>query len=312
MFRFVQQIPDDLASHEIAADRGDKGDGRGRLLLTGGGIGGGLDRRDGGVDDLDPPDAALFQFPAHDGGERAGMRFGNIGDGQPLRGQLIAGAHRADDGGAGFFALLDDGQLGADGIDGVEDVIVGGEIEIGGVFGEIERAPLKDGAGGVDGTDAHGCRLGFVHADRLPRGDELSVQIGHGDGIGIDEGDFSDTGTDQRLHGSSADAADPKQADMRPPQSLKPRLTDQPHRPGIHLIFHPSLTSQHPNLYKLGRDIIPHFFRFVKGARWEWGERRDAALEKKAEGRALRAKRLWMGWIGVAPVRVPRGRTGIL
>ena len=33
-----------------------------------------------------------------------------------------------------LFALLDDGQLCTDGIDGVKDVIVLGEIEIGGVL----------------------------------------------------------------------------------------------------------------------------------------------------------------------------------
>ena len=190
----------------------------------------------------------------------------DVGDGQSLRGQLVAGAHGAEDGGADLFALLDDGQLCADGIDGVKDVIVLGEIEIGGVLRQIKRAPFEDGAVGVDAVEADGGGFGFGQTERFLRGDELPVQIGHGDGVGIHKGELSDAGTNQRLRASPAHAADPKQANVRPPQPVKPRLPDQPYCPGIHLIFHPSITSQHLNLYQLGRDIIPHFFRFVKSA----------------------------------------------
>ena len=74
--------------------------------------------------------APLFQLPAHDPGQRIHFRFSQVRHLKAGGVQLISGAHGADDGHTGLFCLDHQRDLPRNGINGIHDVIILGEIEL--------------------------------------------------------------------------------------------------------------------------------------------------------------------------------------
>jgi len=220
------QIPHDRACEHESRRRRDKRD-RARGALA-------VERFAGelvGKDDLRVLDAALFELPAHHARERADVRLGDIRDAEPGRVELVAGAHRADDGRAGAVRAFDQQQLRCDLVDRVGDVVVGREVELSRGFAVEEHVARLDIRHGIDPVRAlaHDLRLG--PADRIVRRDDLAIEVCDVDAVAVDERERAYARAHERLGREAADAADAEHDHFRAAELFLGLYADQTDRP---------------------------------------------------------------------------------
>ena len=168
------------------------------------------------------------QFLAHDPRQGAAGGFGDVGDGQQLRLQFVAGAQGRQNGDAPLPRLPDQIQLAADQINGVHDVVVPVD-EKGFPVGRVVQA--HDGMHHRVGADVPaagggGLRLGKAHSG--VKSVELAVDVGDGHGVAVDEGQLPHTGAAQGLRHIAAYAAQAEHRHMAAPQFIQ-SLTAQDH-----------------------------------------------------------------------------------
>ena len=149
----------------------------------------------------------LFQFLAHDACQRA---HGGLGDVRHLKGrrvQFVAGPHGADDRGIRLCGTLCQKQLAGDGVDGIHDIVVLGEIKLIRRVRQIEAGIRPHNAGGVDVQHPLPCHIHLQPAHGGVGGKNLAVQIGNADGVVIDQIQHPHAAPGQCLHGVAAHAA---------------------------------------------------------------------------------------------------------
>ena len=152
--------------------------------------------------------AALAQLGAHDTGQRADRRLVDVGDLERGGVQLVARAHTADDRRARGLRLHDQCDLAGHGVDGVNDVVVPGKVELVGGVGRVECLVNVDVAVGVDLQNAVPRDLDFVFCHGLARCQDLAVQVRQADLVIVDQVQCADAAAGQRIDGVAADTAD--------------------------------------------------------------------------------------------------------
>ena len=136
------------------------------------------------------------------------------GNGQAAGVQFVAGAQSAEDGDAPHLRLLDEIQLAGHQVDGVYNVAVLGGEEVIPVLRIIGGADGVDNDVGMDIPAALGCRLCLGKTHGGCQGKELAVDVGYGQCILIDEGQFAHAGAGQSLHCVAAHTAQTEHGHM--------------------------------------------------------------------------------------------------
>lgn len=95
----------------------------------------------------------------------------------------------------------------AEGVDGVDDVVVAVEVELSGGVGGIEHVHRIDACRWVDGEQALTHHFDFRHAYGGGKCRELTVDVGGGYVVEVDDVEVSDTGTHERLGNPAAYAS---------------------------------------------------------------------------------------------------------
>ena len=203
----IGQPSDDLPRHDKPHGRGGEGNaGRGGTAVVAHQIGGnGRLVRPYAEELLHTP---LLQLTAHDAGEGVGLGLGYVADAEGLGVELVARAHGGDEWspyGLTAYRQLD---LGGYGIHAVGHEIVSGQVKILGVLGKVEADRGGHLAGGVDVLDAlgHDLRLGTAHGG--VKGYGLSVDVGEGYHVTVNEVDAPHSRASQSLGQMPAYAAD--------------------------------------------------------------------------------------------------------
>ena len=155
-------------------------------------------------------DAALTALGAHNLGQRAD---GGLVDVRHLKAggvHLVAGTHGADDGHTGLFCLDHQRDLPRNGINGIHDVIILGEIELILRLRSEERLVGGHFDVGVDIVDAFCGHIHLILAHRLVGGHDLAVEVGEADLVVVDQVQRSHAAAGQCLHGIAPHTADAK------------------------------------------------------------------------------------------------------
>ena len=136
--------------------------------------------------------------------------FADVANAKARGVELVARAHGADDGHARRRGPLDEQQLGRHRVDGVGYIVVGAQVEAPGALRVVKRLHGQRVRVRADGQRprAHGLRLG--HAHRLPRGDDLAVEIRFLHTVGVHERQMPDARAQKRFRGAAAHAAQTK------------------------------------------------------------------------------------------------------
>ena len=110
-----------------------------------------------------------------------------------------------------MIGFVDDGDLGAHRIDGVDDIVgtgIGDEALM--AVGQIEGRMGLDVDVGIDGQEAFLHDFDFRPANGLDRRAELTVDVGRVEDVGIDQDEMPHASPAQGFDDSRTDAADAK------------------------------------------------------------------------------------------------------
>ena len=132
-------------------------------------------------------------------GKGATFDLPEFGDGDFGGVHLEGGSHGGEEGGIGLSGTKDEVGFVFEGVDGIDDVVVGGEVEGVGGLGTVDGLDGSDLSGGVDVEEALFENIDFNFADGGGGCHELAVDIGGADTVGIDDGEVLDAGTDEAL-----------------------------------------------------------------------------------------------------------------
>ena len=148
--------------------------------------------------------------------------------------QLIAGAHGRQDGDPLLPGVGDQCQLGADGVDGVDDIIRlhrTGRKDLLEIFREYKGAACENGAVRVYICDLFFHHLCFFLSHSAQKSNALAVDVGWGDGVGIDKEQGSHAGPGQGFRTVGADAAQAEYGHGRGGQPCKALVSQKLGRP---------------------------------------------------------------------------------
>ena len=120
--------------------------------------------------------------------------------------------------GIGFY--LESGDLGCDGVDGVDHVVIVRKIELIRCLRQIEALMHAHVAVRVDLQNALAHDLDLVLADGFARGDDLPVEVRQTDLVVVDKIKRADTAAHKRLADIAAHAADAEHGHARTLQLL--------------------------------------------------------------------------------------------
>ena len=146
----------------------------------------------------------LFQFLPHDPRQGAEGGLVDVRDLKSGGVQLVAGAHRADEGCTGGVGHLCQQELGGDGIDGIHHIVILGEVEFCCRIRQEEGREGTDLAVRVNGEDP---LFGGIHlqlADSMMGGNDLPVDIRQADPVMVNQINGADAAAGQGLHHMAA------------------------------------------------------------------------------------------------------------
>lgn len=214
IFLFIfQQNPYRLGREEQTCRGGHEGQASGRASSTARVdvirvVGMARDGRFRGIDNGQMENSSRLQFPSHHARKRTHRRACKVGDDQLFGVHFIARAHGAKHGNAELIRA--DGKLHLRGnrVDGVDDNVILGKVDFVRIFGQIKHGERRHLRFGIDIRDTLLHDLGFIFADGGMERDELTVDIGHGHVVGINERDRADADSRKRLRAERADTAD--------------------------------------------------------------------------------------------------------
>ena len=152
-----------------------------------------------------------------------GIMFGaaQVGDTNPRRIDLPAGATDCDHPDASAPAMGDQRGLDAETVDAVNDVVVVRVQQVREIIEGEKVLDCRDTTIGVDLSDARRHDLHLGHTERAGQGVQLAVDVGFGDVIEIDQREAADGRARQGLDRPGTDAADANDADVRFPESFQ-------------------------------------------------------------------------------------------
>ena len=129
-------------------------------------------------------DAALLALFAHDAAHGIADRFENVGKAQALGMQLVAAAHGAHQANVVVLSIFGNGELGGDGVDGVDDVVElatcllkNAREEFVDVIAQQVFGAFDDGGGRVDVVDHSLHNVHFALTDGAMKGNGLTVNV---------------------------------------------------------------------------------------------------------------------------------------
>ena len=154
-------------------------------------------------------DSPGSQLLAHNTGQRAAKRLGQISQAQLGGIQLVAGSQSHDQRNLHAAGGQSQINLAADQIDGIDDVVIPAAVW------EAE-VPMLRVVGALDGMDdgtgvdllnpGCGC-LGFGQSNGRAEGQKLTVEVGQGDDVTVHHSQLTDAGPGQTLHHIAAHTA---------------------------------------------------------------------------------------------------------
>ena len=159
-------------------------------------------------------DATLFALFAHDAAHRVAHGVKNVGKTQAFGVELVGPAHGANQMNVVVLSIFGNGELGRDGVDGVDDVV---ELavrllqntceELIDVVAQQVFGTFDDSGGGVDVVD-HGFHyIHFALADGAVKGDSLAVDVAGRDDVLVQDHKMTDAATGKCLAAVGAHAA---------------------------------------------------------------------------------------------------------
>ena len=156
----------------------------------------------------------FFALFAHDTAHGVAHRVKDIGEAQAFGMQLVAAAHGAHQANVVVLSILGDGELGRDGIDGVDNVVEratcllqNAREEFVDVVAQQVFGALDDGGGRVDVMD-HGLHdVDFTLADGAVKRDGLTVDIAGRNDVFIQNYEMADAAAGECLAAVRAHAA---------------------------------------------------------------------------------------------------------
>ena len=137
-------------------------------------------------------DAALLALFAHNAAHGIADRFENVGKAQALGMQLVAAAHGAHQANVVVLSIFGNGELGGDGVNGVDDVVElatcllkNARKEFVDVIAQQVFSTLDDGGGWIDIVDHGFHHVYLALADGAVKGDGLAIDIAWRDDVFI-------------------------------------------------------------------------------------------------------------------------------
>lgn len=131
----------------------------------------------------------MAELAAQCGSKGTAFHFPELGDGNLGGIHLEGRTHGGEKGSIGLGGTKDEVGFVFKGVNGIDDVVVGGEIEGVGSLGVVNGLDGGDMGGGVDVEEALFEDFDFDLADGGGGGNELAVDIACADAVGIDEGE---------------------------------------------------------------------------------------------------------------------------
>ena len=135
-------------------------------------------------------DSALLAFFAHDAAHGVTYRIENVGKAEALGMELVGSAHGANQTNAVVLSIFGNGELGRDGVDGVDDVV---ELAVRLLQNAREKfvdivaqqvfGALDDGSGWIDVVDHGFHNIDLALADGALKGDGLAIDIAGRDDV---------------------------------------------------------------------------------------------------------------------------------
>lgn len=180
-----------------------------------------------GTDHLQRGDTTLPKLCAHYAGKGIARGLKDVSHDKAGGIELVSRTHTADQ--RDVCRVCTHGKLDfcGNGIDRVHDVVEGGKIKGVRIFGQEKFVTDSDLAIGIDVADAIAGNVGLIPSDRAVEGNELTIQIGFGDRVVINEGDVTDACSSQCFDGVASDAADPKDRHVRRIESVYTVISEQ-------------------------------------------------------------------------------------
>ena len=152
---------------------------------------------------------ADFSAGAAEGaGQGAGVGFRQVADEKTGGIFLVGGAHGGDQRNLGRFAGPGQFDFSGHRINGVDDIVIGGEIKLAGGFGREENRNGFDLRVGTDVFQPFFHGLGLVPPQGGVKSDNLSVEIADADRVRVHQREMSDSAPAQGFGDVTAHTAD--------------------------------------------------------------------------------------------------------
>ena len=159
-------------------------------------------------------DSAFLAFFAHNAAHRVTHRIEDVGKAEALGMELVGPAHGANQTNAVVLSVFGNGELGRDGVDGVDDVVElavrllqNAREEIIDVVAQQVFGALDDGGGGIDVVD-HGLHhVNLALADGAVKGDGLAIDIAGRDDVLIQNDEMTNAAAGECLAAIGAHAS---------------------------------------------------------------------------------------------------------
>ena len=159
-------------------------------------------------------DSALLAFFAHDAAHGVTYRIENVGKAEALGMELVGPAHGANQTNVVVLSIFGNGELGRDGVDGVDDVVElavrllqNAREEIIDVVAQQVFGALDDGSGRVDVVNHSLHDVDFALADGAVKGDGLAIDIAGRDDVLIQNDEMTDAAAGECLAAVGAHAS---------------------------------------------------------------------------------------------------------
>ena len=149
----------------------------------------------------------LLEPAAQGGSQRAATHLPELCHLNARGVELQGCTHRREEAGFGAAGMEYELGLVLQGVDGIDNVVVGFEVEVGSGFFGIDLLPCFYLRRGVDGEQPLPQCLHLHHAYGLGGGHELAVDVGDADAVGVDNGEVADAGAHEAFRAPAAYAA---------------------------------------------------------------------------------------------------------
>ena len=159
------------------------------------------------VDDLQFPDTALSEFPAHHFRERTHFRLIDIRHPETISIQLIARTHGTYDRDPQFLRAKNNLDLCGHGIDGVDDIIIVRKRKLPRIFREDKGFVCADPDIRIDLQHPFFHDIDLISTHCLSRSDDLPVKICEAHCVIVDQVKCPDTAADQGFADIASDAS---------------------------------------------------------------------------------------------------------